>query len=131
MRKARHNKLYNYLVNEFGISKELVWEAIKIRIDECFASYTESELYCRVENYIESVVKERVNRYYDNTIKEYISKKLDDAIKKQIDKQIKNAKFSANLKLEITPDLKIKVETPFEKVMREVKEEKVKKEKKK
>lgn len=117
MRTKRHNKLYNYLVNQFGITKESVWDHIKSRIEEVLAAPIED----RVHNAIDRLVREKINCHYDKRMGTYISSHLDKVITKQLDDRLKDAKFIANLNVEITPDLKIIVETPIQNSLKQIK----------
>lgn len=59
MNKTRANKLYNYLVNEFGLSKELILETVKTRVDDVLAKNLEPILN---SNYLKKAILNHVTR---------------------------------------------------------------------
>jgi hypothetical protein len=65
MNRIRTNKLYNYLVNTYGLSKEVVFEYIDTRLEDLIGKHLEAKLD---SNYIERLILNRITRIAEEGI---------------------------------------------------------------
>ena len=100
MRK-RGNTLYNYIVNTYGISKELIMEHVETRIQDMFD---------RIDHdYIESYVRQEVFKRIDRDIIDKVRWDLNKKIDKEVEKRIKDIKLEGAFDIEFKPKVSIKV----------------------
>ena len=80
---SKKNKLYNYLVNTFGLSKETILEHVETRLEDIIDKHVHSILE---SNHIENRIMNRVAYYIKNgTIDPWRSKNsFEDVIKQQV-----------------------------------------------
>jgi hypothetical protein len=104
MKTKRTNKLYNYLVNTYGLSKEMVMEYVKERLDELISKHIaevlNSEKFNRDFNYSMAKFLETEktsNHYWDR--KNSFKKVIEDTTRKIIIEEItKNYNLSIDIK---------------------------------
>ncbi len=93
MNKKRTNKLYNYLVNTFGLSKEVVLDYVQTRLEDL----VDKHVYALLQsNRVEGMIMNRVAHYlkkgevsywgennsFNNLIKEQIKEVVEDQLQK-------------------------------------------------
>ena len=95
MNKRRTNKLYNYLVNTFGLSKEVVLEHIETRLEDLINKHVLSILQSnRIENMIMNQVAYYIKKGEDilktktamnlEILKQFSKEKLEFAYPTQV-----------------------------------------------
>lgn len=95
--KSRHNKLYNYLVNTFGLSKEVILDALKDRIEDVIGKHVQQKLNSTsvevmIRNKVAKFIKEGSvdGHYYDRKNFESLVKEcLKEAVKEEVKKNYK------------------------------------------
>ena len=60
MKKQRTNKLYNYLVNTYGLSKEMIMEYVEERLEDLIKKHLDSVLR---SNRVENMIMNRIAYY--------------------------------------------------------------------
>jgi hypothetical protein len=101
MNKTRSNKLYNYLVNNFGLSEEKVLQYVKDRIEEIIAKQVEHKLLD--SNYVQNLILNRITQFLTegvNTGHFYKRESFDDYLKGCI-KQVIERKLNEEYVLEV------------------------------
>lgn len=98
MRTQRTNKLYNFLVNNYGLSKEKVLEIFQNRVEELVSKHISSKLE---SNYFENLIVNRItqiikdgfaskNYWVDNTaFEEFVKSCVDKKVREIIEKEHK------------------------------------------
>lgn len=62
---TRHNRLYNYLVNQFGLTKEYILEYANKRIEDVLGKHIQAKLD---SNYVEGLVLDRITKIVEEGI---------------------------------------------------------------
>lgn len=83
------NKLYNFIVNTYGLSKELILEKVDQRISDLLAKHVVNKLNSNdveklIANQVAKVLKEGFDTGY------YSRQPLESLMKNMIDNEIKN-----------------------------------------
>ena len=93
MKTNKPNKLYNYLVNTYGLSKELVLQMVEDRLEDLVEKHVKIKFQqASVENMIVRAVSEyvkkgeinlyRQNNTFENIVKEQIKEIVKDELRK-------------------------------------------------
>jgi len=101
---SRNNKLYNYLVNTFDISKETVLEYIEGRLEELIDKHVGSLLQ---SNRVEQMIMDRVAYYIKNgTVGMWRGKHtFEDIIKQQVKSVVEDQlKKNCEVKFQFLPN---------------------------
>lgn len=61
----KNKKLYNYIVNTFGISKEIIMEQVNSRIEDVIAKHVRSKLD---SNYVENMIANKIAEVVQNGV---------------------------------------------------------------
>ena len=104
-----NNKLYNYLVNTFGLSKEIVLEYVNKRLEELLFKSLETKLS---SNYVEKLIINQITQIVNNGIDNGSSHfyfrektKFDDYVKSVI-RSVIEEKMNDNYDLQIQAIIK-------------------------
>lgn len=100
----RTNKLYNYLVNTFGLSKETVLEHVETRLEDLVDKHVSSILQ---SNRIENMIMNRVSHYIKNGSIGYYGEKtaFNDVIKEQVKQVVEDQlKKNCEVKFQFLPN---------------------------
>lgn len=91
MNKKRTNKLYNFLVNTYGLSKELILAEFDKRIDDLITKHLSSKID---SNYVQNLILDRITKivtegvssglYSVNSFEEYVKKCVKEAVQKHM-----------------------------------------------
>ena len=84
MKSQRTNKLYNYLVNTYGLSKEMVMKYVDERLEDIITKHVDSVLR---SNRIEKMIINRISNYLKEG--KYNKWHSRDSFKEIIDHQIR------------------------------------------
>lgn len=95
MKPQRTNKLYNFLVNTYGLSKEAVMELVDKRIESLLAKHIDAKLNSNeveriISNRVATILNDGTGGYYekDATIR-LVKNMIDNKIEKLMEKQYK------------------------------------------
>lgn len=101
MNTQRTNKLYNFLVNTYGLSKEAILEHIDIRLNDLIKKHVVAKLD---SNQIESVIINHITQYikdgkFDRWRKDSFKDFVKLCIQEEVQRLVKeNYKIEVNLK---------------------------------
>lgn len=105
MKPTRTNKLYNYLVNTYGLSKELILDHVDTRISDLIDKHVKSKMDSAS---IENMILGRVTQYLKNghfdrwNDKHSFDNHVHNCIKEEVAKLVKqNYDISASVKIEL------------------------------
>ena len=117
---SRNNKLYNYLVNNFGLSKKMIEQYVLERIED-LATKLNSEW---IENRIRAEVDRRLDMTIINRLEHSIEQKVYKELQKELNKQLKGLKFEGKLDLTLTPELSLDLKMDKARKKKEIKAKK-------
>lgn len=98
----RRDRLYNYIVNKFGISKEMVYKYIDTRLEDLVAKHLKSKLDSKnveymilntMSGYLKDGLKGNCIWGYQNSFEEFFR----DTVKKEV-KKIIEERYSIEIK---------------------------------
>lgn len=100
MKPTRTNKLYNYLVNTYGLSKEMILEYVDARLDQLIDKHIAKKLDT---SHIDNLICDRISYYIKNgSVSRYREKEsFQEFVKKCIKEEVAE---------EVRQNYKIKVE---------------------
>ena len=108
------NKLYNFIVNTYGIGKEQVQQMVKDRLDDVFS--------VSLKEKIESMIRERVYKEIENKYRSEINDYVIGYVRKEVEREVKkltkDLSFTSQIKVDFRPNIDIKL-TPFSKLTKE------------
>lgn len=86
---SRKDRLYNYMVNKFGISKEMILERVHERVDDVLCKVLEERVF--TTNYFERVVLRKIEAMRTNATltKFYNHEVLKDIIERAVREEIR------------------------------------------
>lgn len=89
MNKKRTNKLYNFLVNTYGLSKELVMTEFDKRIDDLITKHLASKID---SNYIQNLILDRITKIITEGVSSgcYNRSSFEDYVKKCVKEAVTN-----------------------------------------
>jgi Glu-tRNA(Gln) amidotransferase subunit E-like FAD-binding protein len=101
MNKTRTNKLYNFLVNTYGLSKELVLEHVTNRLDDLISKHINSKLD---SNNVERIIANQVANVLENGFKNgsFNRNSLENLIRNRVVREIQdrlNNEYTIDVKL--------------------------------
>jgi membrane carboxypeptidase/penicillin-binding protein PbpC len=99
------NKLYNFIVNTYGIGKDEVQKMVEERLDQVF-SYNLTE---KIESMIASRIEQEMKNTYVKEVKRYVSWYIQEKLEKEIKKTIKNMSFKSQIAIDFEPNVKIEL----------------------
>jgi hypothetical protein len=104
------NKLYNFIVNTYGIGKDEVRTMVEERLDKVF-SYNLTE---KIESMIASRIELEMKNTYVKEVKSFASRYIEEQLKKEIEKSIKKMSFKSQITVDFEPNVKLelKVDKP-------------------
>lgn len=102
--KQRTNKLYNYLVNTFGLSKKNILEHVEARLEDIISK---NILPILESNNIQEIILNRIAYFIKNGEVSYYQEKntFNDVVKEQIKQVVEDQlKKNCEIKFQFTPN---------------------------
>jgi uncharacterized FAD-dependent dehydrogenase len=104
------NKLYNYIVNTYGIGPNEVKEMIQERLKEVFDNDLTLKIEAMIRNKVDSEIREKYNKHIGSYILQYI----DKAVQKEVEKLTKQTNFEGKIKIDFNPRVSVNLKTERE-----------------
>ncbi len=104
------NKLYNFIVNTYGIGKDEVRTMVEERLDKVF-SYNLTE---KIESMITYRIEVELQNTYSKEVKSFVGRYIEEQLKKEIEKSIEKMSFKSQITVDFEPNVKLelKVDKP-------------------
>ena len=101
---GKNKRLYNYLVNTFGISKEVVLGYVETRLEDLISRHVQNLL---LSNRIEKLIMDRVTHFIKNGEVGYYREKnaFNNVVKEQVRQVVEDQlRTNCEVKFEFTPN---------------------------
>jgi cell fate (sporulation/competence/biofilm development) regulator YmcA (YheA/YmcA/DUF963 family) len=94
-------RLYNYIVNTFGISKEKIMEYVEARVIDLFDNID--------HDYIKNYCRQQIYKRLDQQVIQSISWDIERKVRKEVEEHMKKVILSGKIDVEFKPNVKVDI----------------------